>query len=312
MNRASVAGGDIAYHDVGSGPAVLLLHGFPLSSHLWRDLIPALASVHRVLAPDLLGLGDSDKPREARLDIRAQADYLRELLARLGIERLAVIGHSTGGGIAQLLSADPGVDALVLLDSIAFDHWPTQAITELQVTPPERETFESIELVVRSAFSLGMREGQVGESDVQRYLEPWRDPAAVPAFFRWGRSLDGLGLRELRSAMSRWDQPTMILWGEDDPFHPVSVAEELQAAMPAAALGLVPACGHFLPEEAPETIYPIIAEYLRATYRKAPHGHAAGPVLVPLQMPATGFEDDEDEEDAVPVVPADQEVGPNA
>lgn len=314
MNRAKVAGGELAYHDVGSGPPVLLVHGFPLSSHVWRGLIPALAPVHRVLAPDLLGLGDSDKPVDARLDIHAQANYLRDLLAQLGIDRLAVIGHSTGGGVAQLLAADPGVETLVLLDSIAFGHRAAPAITGLRLAKePERETFEAIEVAMRNAFSIGMCERELPEADIQTYLAPWREPSTAPTFFRWRGALDGVDLHELRPAMARWAQPTLLLWGEEDPFLPAHVAEELQEAIPTSALGLVPGCGHFLPEEAPETIYPIVSEYLRANYRKAPHGHAAdGPVLVPLQVPDAMFADDDDDEGAEPVVAADQEVGPNA
>jgi pimeloyl-ACP methyl ester carboxylesterase len=312
VNHATVSGGDLAYHDVGEGPAVLLLHGFPLSSHLWRELIPALAIAHRVIAPDLLGLGESDKPPRAALDIRAQAGYLRELLAQLGINRLAVIGHSTGGGIAQLLATDPGVDTLVLIDSIALGSWPSQATTELQVAPPERETLETIELFIRSAFTIGMYEATLSEADLEAYLAPWRD-GDVEAFFRWARAIDGVGLRELAPAMGTWEMPTLLLWGEEDPFHPAAVAEELQEVIPSAALGLVPECGHFLPEEAPETIFPIIAEYLRANYRKEPHGHTVGGrVLVPLEVPVDLFGIDDAEDDAEPVVSEDQEVGPNA
>ncbi len=111
--------------------------------------------------------------------------------------------------------------------------------------------------------------------------------------------------------MRTWDLPTLLLWGEEDPFHPPSIGEELNEAIASSALGLVPGCGHFLPEEAPETIDPIIAEYLRANYLRIPHGHATdGPVLVALEVPRR-FGDD-DEEDEEPVVRDDQEVGPNA
>jgi len=314
VNRATVSGGELAYHDVGSGPAVVLLHGFPVSSYLWRGLVPALAGAHRVIAPDLLGLGASDKTAGAALDIRAQTRYVRELLVQLDVDGFAVIGHSTGGGVAQLLAADRGVETLVLIDTVAFGAWPAQATTELQVAPPERETFETIELAIRSAFEIGMYDAAMARSDFEVYLEPWRDPAAVPAFFRWARSIDGVGLRDLAPQMATWRMPTLVLWGERDPFHPVSLAEELQEAIPTSALGLVPDCGHFLPEEAPTTIYPIIAEYLRANYRKEPHGHVAGPVLIPLEVPQAdflGLVDDADEDDDA-IVADDQEVGPNA
>ncbi len=314
MNRFASSGGEIAYHDVGEGPAVLLLHGFPLSSHLWRGLIPTLASRHRVIAPDLLGLGDSDKGSQAALDIRAQTTYINALLDHLEIDRIAPVGHSTGGGIAQLLAADRlGVESLVLIDSIAFDGWPAEVTTEVQVAPVERESIDSIELVLRAAFRLGMREGELAEDDLATYLRPWSVPEHVPAFFRWARAIDGLGLRELEPRMRTWELPTLILWGEDDPFFAASIGERLNDAISSSALGLVPGCGHFLPEEAPETIYPIISEYLRANYLRAPHGHGAGgPVLVPLQIAGSLDLTDDGPEDDEPVIADDQEVGPNA
>ena len=316
MNRFLSSGGELAYIDEGSGPAVLLLHGFPLSSHLWRGLIPVLASRHRVLAPDLLGLGASAKPRGVALDIRAQAVYVGELLDHLGVDRVAPIGHSTGGGVAQLLAATrPNVDALVLIDSIAFDQWPTEAMSEIQVVPAEGETFETVELAIRTALRLGVQEGEVAEDDVRAYLSPWTEADAVSAFFRWARSLDGRGLRELEALMRTWERPTLILWGEEDPFHPPAIGERLNDAIASSALGLVPDTGHFLPEEVPDTIYPIISEYLRANYLRIPHGHGSdGPILVALGIPGSpGFDDDDGGEDEdEPFVRDDQEVGPNA
>jgi pimeloyl-ACP methyl ester carboxylesterase len=311
VKRAETSGGALAYHDEGSGPAVVLLHGYPLTSYIWRGLIPALASRHRVIAPDLLGLGASEKPASAALDIRAQAGYVGELLSQLGIDRVALIGHSTGGGIAQLLvDAREDVEALVLIDTIAFDRWPTEAVGEIQVLPADGETHESAELVVRSALRLGTVDDRLADEDVRAYLAPWAPPSPVDGLFRFARSLDGRGLKQLEDAMASWDLPTLILWGEDDPFHPVDVAERLNAAIASSALGLVPESGHFLPDEAPETIFPIIAEYLRANYLRIPHAaHAAGPVLVPLgAMPRDVAEEDDRE----PVVADDQEVGPNA
>lgn len=312
MNRFATSGGELAYHDEGDGPAVVLLHGFPLTSHLWRGLIPTLASRHRVLAPDLLGLGESDRPAGVPLDIRAQTTYVGELLDHLGLDRVAVVGHSTGGGVAQLLAhRRPEVEALVLLDSIAFDAWPTQAVAEVQVLPVEQETVETANLVITSALGIGMRAREASDGDVEAYLRPWADDAT--GLFRWARSLDGIGLRDLERPMATWELPTLILWGEEDPFHPVAIAERLNAAIPSSALGLVPGCGHYLPEEAPETIYPIISEYLRANYLRIPHGHAPpGPVLVPLGGSDPFAFEDEDDDDPEAVIGGDQEVGPNA
>src|SRR6266849_2463009 len=127
LKRASTSGGAIAYRDQGEGPVVVLLHGFPTSSFLWRREIPLLASRMRVIAPDLLGYGESDRPEGVDLAEVAQAAYVRELLDRLGVEEVAVVGHDIGGAIGQLLALDPdgpAVRALVLIDSACFDAWP--------------------------------------------------------------------------------------------------------------------------------------------------------------------------------------------
>src|SRR2546428_12708543 len=117
-------------------PAVLLLHGYPTSSFLWRDLGPALSIGMRVIVPDLLGYGESDKLAPAGLSLAEHAASVRALLTRLGVERFAAVGHGLGGGIAQRLAFDGGVDALVLIDSVAFDAWPAPATRELPANPP--------------------------------------------------------------------------------------------------------------------------------------------------------------------------------
>jgi 2-hydroxymuconate-semialdehyde hydrolase len=117
--RARVSGGELAFVDMGDGPPVLLLHGFPTSSILWRREIWLFAQRMRVIAPDLLGYGESDKPSEADLSELGQEVYVRELLEQLEVRDLAVVGHDIGGVIAQLLALDAeelDVRMLVLMD----------------------------------------------------------------------------------------------------------------------------------------------------------------------------------------------------
>ncbi len=124
--RVATSGGELAYLDIGEGPTVLLLHGFPFSSSQWRHLMPLLAARFRVIAPDLPAAGISVALPGVRLDLSAQAGYVRELLLAAGVERFAVVGHGTGAGIAQLLALDGNdVDAMVLLD--ALGGWPAGA-----------------------------------------------------------------------------------------------------------------------------------------------------------------------------------------
>ncbi|MGZ6545857.1 MAG: alpha/beta fold hydrolase [Actinomycetota bacterium] len=299
--RAATSGGELAYTDDGDGPPVLLLHGFPQSSFMWRDLAPLLAARFHVIVPDLLGHGDSDKPERAPLDLAAQAGYIRELLAQLGIERFAAIGHSLGGGLAQVLALDgAGVDALVLIDCAALDAWPSSATREVQATPPSQEVELLVDSGIRAALHAGMAEpDRITESHVREYLRPWSGEEGVAAFFRAVRAIDGRGLAGREDELAALDIPVLIFWGEDDPFYPVAIAERLNEAIPTSTLGILPGRGHFLVEDAIETIGPMIYEYLRARYLREPHGHgdASGVVTIQLERRPPWVDLAEDEHD---------------
>jgi len=278
MERHTTSLGDLAYLDDGDGEVVVLLHGWPVGVTLWRRLAPLLATRFRVIAPDLVLGGD----------LRAQASAVTELLAHLGIERFAAIGHSHGGGVALLLALDgAGVDALVLLDSVAFD-----------VAPPD-------DLDPRAFLERGSVEfASLPETDLEGYL-------AAP--FRFAPDLgDALVGRE--AELGALDLPVFMLWGEEDPFVPLPVAERLNGAIPASTLGVVPESGHFLLDDAFDSVGVLIAEYLRARYLGAPHGHE-GLVMLQLERRPPWVDlapyEEEDIETGTPD-PAEQEVGPNA
>src|SRR5918993_2261602 len=90
----------IAYYEEGNGEPLLLLHGCPFSSYIWRKVIPLLSSRYRCLAPDLLGLGDTETPEGAAWSLRAQADMVVGFLNALSIESVHVVGHDHGGAVA--------------------------------------------------------------------------------------------------------------------------------------------------------------------------------------------------------------------
>jgi pimeloyl-ACP methyl ester carboxylesterase len=280
--------GDISYVDEGDGPAVLLLHGFPTSAHLWRDLVPVLAPRFRAVAPDLLGYGESAKPPDPeRLTIRAQAEAARGLLHYLGIEEFAAVGHDIGGGVAQLLALEGGVRALVLLDSISFDSWPIEAVRMIAGASDPQVTEEFAVQVATLAFDLGMgHRDRLSEEDLAEHLRPWReDPHAL---VRAARGIDGVGLTGTEERLAALDLPAFLVWGEDDPFQPAELAERLGDHLPGSTAALLPGCSHFVTEDAPDTVVPLVADYLRARYLGAPHGHDhPGPVAVDLGVSFT-------------------------
>ena len=321
--RFRTSGGEIAYTDAGEGPVVLLLHGFPLWSYEWRELIPLFSTRFRVIAPDLLGSGDSEQPEGVPLDIRAQAGYVRELLAELGVERFAVVGHGCGGGIAQLLALDgDDVEAMVLLDAAAFDAWPsapTRAAQRREPQPPQGA--EHVAAVRAGIVTAAGSPSRIPEAVIEAYVAPFAD--APGAYERALAAIDGEGLVGLEGDLARISFPVLILWGEDDPCFPAIAGERLNEAMPSSTLGLLPGCGHLIVDEAADTIGPLISEYLRARWLHAPHGHGdtSGVVMLQLErrppwvdLAEAEADDWFDAEGAEPRVPdpADQEIGEGA
>ncbi|MDP9341322.1 MAG: alpha/beta hydrolase [Actinomycetota bacterium] len=289
MKTFRTSGGDVAYREEREGPPVVLLHGFPTSSVLWRAIVPALSARMRVITVDLLGFGRSEKPAEAPLHIRAQAGYVRELLQGNGIEEFAVAGHDIGGGVAQLLALEGGVRALVLVDSVAFDTWPIEGVRLIQDASPDQETPEFVRDVLGVALDLGLARPDALPGDVREaYVAPFDGVEGARAFFRAARAIDGQGLAGREAELARLDVPALLVWGEDDPYIPVEMADRLADTLAHATEVLLPGCSHFLPEDAPETLADLMSEFLRARYLGLSHGHehAAGPV--PLELHRRG------------------------
>jgi 2-hydroxymuconate-semialdehyde hydrolase len=126
--------GRIAYRRFGHGPSVALIHGIPTWSYLWRNVIPPLVEDGLgVIALDLLGYGDSDKPIGADLGIAAQAERLAVVLRKLSWDGSAIVGHDIGGGVAQLMCVnDHNAERLILIDTIAYDSFPEPGIARLK------------------------------------------------------------------------------------------------------------------------------------------------------------------------------------
>jgi 2-hydroxymuconate-semialdehyde hydrolase len=288
--RFPTSAGTLSYVEAGDGPPVVLLHGFPTSSYLWRREIPLLASRMRVIAPDLLGYGESDRAPAEALGVRAQAAWVLELLGGLGVDRPALVGHDVGGGVAQVLAADRATGMAVLIDSIAFDAWPGRGRAALRDVPPSRWTRERAGEVVRDAIRAGVsRPAALSDADVEAYTEPWLgDPGSL---FRGAEALDGHGLEDAPAKLAANGTTVCVIWGEEDPVNPPELAERLLDAVPGSTVALLPGCGHLVMEDAPSTVGPLVLEFLRRWHLHEGHEHTPGPVPVFLQRPPARMDD---------------------
>jgi pimeloyl-ACP methyl ester carboxylesterase len=269
----------VAYRDAGSGPPLLLLHGCPFSSFVWRNVLPALADSHRCVAPDLLGLGDTETPAEADWSLPAQEAMVLGLLDALNIARTSVVGHDHGGAVAQMLAAHhpERVDRLVLCNAEAYDNWPSAderplvRLSQLPVlgdlvlrayaTRPVHRLLLSVGKAVkdRSVLTDELIIGYIRatasdahrRAKTARFLAGQLDPANNAC------TMDALeGLR-------RFDHPTLLLWGADDPHFGPEWAERLHQDIPGVVrVEILADTGHLLMEEHPDEVAAQIRDFL--------------------------------------------------
>jgi 2-hydroxymuconate-semialdehyde hydrolase len=265
-----VDGHRIAYLEQGEGAPVLLLHGIPTSSLLWRNVIPHLARSRRVIAPDLLNYGKSDKPLGANVSIEAQSRMLLGFMDALGVHRADVVAHDIGGGIAQLLAVNhpERVDRLVLADAVCFDSWPIPAFKPLQEPHAEQEmSVGKFEQMLREFLPKGVHNKDVATPELaDMIVEPWRGENGKRAFFRNLRRLNPEYTLAIAQELKHLPHETLVLWGRHDPFQKPEYAEKLKAILPQAHLEWVDAA-HWITEERPDEVAEIVGRFLAEPQR---------------------------------------------
>ncbi len=268
QKHALVAGHRIAYFDEGQGPVALLIHGIPTSSLLWRDIIPVLAQTHRVVAPDMLNYGQSDKPAHADVSIAAQSRLMVGLLDALGIARADVVGHDIGGGVAQLIVVNhpQRVNKLVLASSVSFDSWPIPEFLPLQDPATEAAmSLDAFQTMMRGFLPQGVyRPESLGSAALECLLQPWQGEAGKRALFRNFRRLNSEYTAAIAEQLAHIEAPTLILWGRQDPFQKPIYAERLQRAIPGACLQWFDEAAHWLMEEKPQEVAAALQAFLSA------------------------------------------------
>lgn len=270
----------IAYHDSGSGPPVVLLHGCPFSSFVWRNVIPTLASAgHRCLAPDLLGLGDTETARDADWSLPAQAAMVIGWMDALGVEGAAVVGHDHGGAVAQLLVAQhpERVERLVLSNAEAYDNWPSSderpfiAATQLPFIGRAVLWAWSAPVLFRWALATGHAVGdrsaltrELARGYVRANLSDPHKRAKTRRFL--AGQVDPTNNRATLDALDSlraFDRPTLLLWGADDPHFGTQWAHCLAEDIPGVErVEVLAGVGHLVMEDQPERVAEILIEFL--------------------------------------------------
>ncbi len=245
-----------AFIQTGRGPVVLLIHGIGDSADAWLSVIEELARDHTVIAPDLLGHGDSDKPR-ADYSLAAYANAMRDLLNVLEVESATVVGHSLGGGVAmQFAYQFPELcERLVLVSTGGVSH---EVNPILRLTSAPNADFilpllglPGSKVLGRAVFkALQLLKTNVGRDakPLARAFESLPDAASRRAFVRTLRAVvdwRGQAITMLDRCYLTHDVPTLLVWGARDGVIPVTHAYRLHAALPDSHLEVFDDSGHF-------------------------------------------------------------------
>lgn len=250
----------------GAGEPLIFLHGFPTSSHLWRDVVPLVPDGHRIVVLDLLGFGRSDRPAGRDLSLRAHADRVLALMDALRITRAAIVGHDVGGGVAQHLAIKhpARVARMALINSVAFDDWPTREVKMAKVTLPLTRYLPPtwILSILRTDLYRGYVEGERGSHSVELYIRQFSTPEGRDVLIEHILALDPGETLAFAPRLKDIVAPTAILWGAHDPFLPMTLARRLHETIPDSSLTIIPEGRHFVPEESPETVAAVLREWL--------------------------------------------------
>jgi pimeloyl-ACP methyl ester carboxylesterase len=266
----------VIYRIAGSGPPVVLIHGMVNSSRHWESVALRLAEEHTVIAPDLLGHGDSAAVR-GDYSLGAHAASIRDLLAAIGIDRATLVGHSLGGGVAmQFFYQFPQrTERLVLVSSGGLGHEVSpllrgaalpgaSAIVWLAAHP---RLMAALDTTGQRLRDRGSARGALLQA-VVRALRPLEGPGARKAFLQTLRSvIDVHGQRV--SAVDRLyllgPMPTLIVWGERDNTIPLAHGREAHHAIPGSRFETLPRAAHFPHLEDPEGLADVLRDFLRTT-----------------------------------------------
>jgi pimeloyl-ACP methyl ester carboxylesterase len=262
----TVDGHRLRYVRAGSGPAVVLVHGFASSLYTWKDVIPALAAAHDVVALDLPGFGQSDQPPDLSFE-----DFPRAVLGLMdhqGIGKAALVGNSMGGAtVAAAAAQHPDrATALVLIAAAGFNLAPSEhpGVVRLAESSlaPVLSLLPGKRLLVESSLRQVFHDpAKVTPERLSEYLQAALRPGTLPAICSLGASLRDRS-HVVEAALPRILARTLVLWGDDDRWIPIAHADRFVGAIPGARKVVIPACGHVPQEEKPEAVARLLLAFL--------------------------------------------------
>lgn len=269
-HNVRVDGLDLHYLEAGTGPPVLLLHGWPTHAQLWRHALPAIGASRRAIALDLPGFGASSKPLDASYSFRFYDRVLTGFLDALDIDRLGLVVHDLGGpiGLHWAVGHRQRVTDLALLDTVVFPElsWAVKAFVLAARLPGVRALLTS-----RRGLAWALRFGVTDTSRLTpeilaMYRQPFASRDARRALCRAAYGLHPAGFETIAEGIGGFDVPVRLIYGESDRILPdvANTMRRVKEHLPHAELTAIPNCGHFLQEDRPDEVATLLSAFLSA------------------------------------------------
>ena len=255
----------VAWTDVGQGAPVLLLHGIPTWSFLYNEVIPQLGRHHRVIAPDLLGHGYSDRRDFFDRSLLAQTDMIVRFMDHLEIERAHFVGHDTGGGVSLIMAIHhpARVDRLVLTNVVAYDSWPIDDMVALGNPEWRSKSPKDVADFIVSGLPEGIfNQDRLTRAFKEGIVAPYSDEEGKISIIRNASALNTNHTTMLVERHGEIRAPTLCLWGVHDPWQTIRDGERLAQEIPDARLERVENASHWIPHDAPDIFSEEIRSFL--------------------------------------------------
>lgn len=257
----------IHYQSCGEGKPVLLLHGWPSSSYLWRKVMPGISQHHWVIAPDLPGFGQSEKPLDVRYSFRFYSNALNGLLNALKIDKVGLVVHDLGGpvGIFWAIENPSRLSALAILNTLVYPEmfWAVKLFMLGTFLPGVKNWLVSPS-GIKAAFKLGVcNTHRITNEMMQPYQSPFVEDEARRALLKSAQGLSPKGFDRMASKLPDIKVPVRLIYGENDRILPdiARTMARLQLDIPHSELSRFPDCGHFLQEDEPEKLGRLLNEF---------------------------------------------------
>jgi len=261
-----IDGVSLHYEQEGLGRPLILLHGFPTSTHLWRDIVPGLTFGNTIYNLDLMGFGLSEKPQNVTYSIDTYVDQLSKFIAEFHLERLILVGHDIGAPIVTLYTLrNPGkVRKLILMDGPLYSGAPPLGVRLLR-TRLIGEFFTGDWFLKRLLRGGVANPGVMSDGLLEAYLKPYHDdPGARMALLKCARefNLRPVLENEIIPNLSKISIPTLLVWGDGDPYAPLDFGKKLDEVIPNSQLVVILRTSHYAIEERPEEVRAVLKEFI--------------------------------------------------